>query len=154
MDILYGYIQFRKIRNQMTKPIKIQNEIKASLDNVWKAYTQPQHIVNWNFASDDWHCPQAEVELKPGGTYKARMEAKDGSFGFDFTAKFDSIEPQEKIVYHLEDGRKVETLFEKKEESIRITTHFEPENENPVQMQQEGWQAILNNFKNYVEGLH
>jgi uncharacterized protein YndB with AHSA1/START domain len=137
----------------MTNPIKIQNEIHASLENAWNAYTQPQHIVNWNFASDDWHCPQAEVELKPGGTYKARMEAKDGSFGFDFIATFDYIEPQNKIQYHLDDGRKVETIWETKEDSVIITTYFEPENQNPIEMQQEGWQAILNNYKKYVEGL-
>ena len=131
--------------------IKIENTINASKSNVWKAYTEPKHIVNWNFASDDWCCPNAETDLKVGGKYLARMEAKDGSFGFDFEAVFDEIQPEEKLVYTIADGRKVSTTFQGDNDKTHIVTEFEAENHNPVEMQRDGWQAILNHFKDYVE---
>lgn len=134
-----------------TKTIIIDTVVKNSLSNTWNAYTEPQHIVNWNFASDDWHCPKAENDLKVGGTYYARMEAKDGSFGFDFKAIYNLVNPQQKLSYTLEDGRKVTTLFEPMDHAIKVTTTFEAENQNPIDMQKAGWQAILNNFKHYTE---
>lgn len=135
------------------KTITISTTAKASLQTVWNAYTQPEHITQWNFASDYWHCPNASVELKEGGKYIARMEAKDGSYGFDFSARFDEIIPFQKIVYTLDDNRKVSTLFEQIGDKIIITTHFDAENSNPIDMQQAGWQAILNNFKRYTENI-
>src|SRR5690606_13331869 len=126
-------------------------DIHSSVEKVWSAYNQPEHITKWNQASDDWHCPKAETDLKPGGKYKARMEARDGSFGFDFEAVYDEIIPESKIAYTIADGRKVETLFENRGGSTGVTTIFEAENRNPAEMQRDGWWAILNNFKNYVE---
>jgi uncharacterized protein YndB with AHSA1/START domain len=131
--------------------IKIENYIKAPVHRVWDAYNNPDEITKWNQASEDWHCPKAEVDLNPGGKYKTRMEAKDGSFGFDFEAVYDEIVPQAKVAYTIADGRKVETVFENLDGSTKITTEFEAENQNPVEMQRGGWQSILNNFKNYVE---
>lgn len=132
--------------------ITIEAMVAQSPEIVWEQYTNPQHIVNWNFASDDWHCPRAENNPTVGGTYFSRMEAKDGSFGFDFKAVYDAVIPNEKLVYTLEDGRKVTTLFEKAGHTTKVTTVFEAENQNPVDLQKAGWQAILNNFKSYVEG--
>lgn len=131
--------------------ITIETTINADADKVWEFYTQPKHITKWNFASDDWHCPKAENDMKIGGTYSAQMEAKDGSFGFDFKAIYDEITPFEKIVYTIEDGRKVITTFEDLNGKTNVSTIFEAENQNPVDMQKAGWQAILNNFKRYVE---
>lgn len=131
--------------------ITIETTINADTDKVWRYYTQPEHITKWNFASDDWHCPKAENNMKIGGLYFARMEAKDGSFGFDLKAVYDEVLPFEKIVYTMEDGRKVITTFENSNDKTKVTTIFEAENQNPVDMQKAGWQAILNNFKRYVE---
>lgn len=131
--------------------ISIKAEAKAGIEKVWDFYTKPEHIVNWNFASDDWHCPRAENDLRVGGTYSARMEAKDGSFGFDFSAIYDDVVENEKIVYTMEDGRKVETEFQDSGDSTTVTTKFEAESENPIEMQREGWQSILDNFKKYTE---
>lgn len=131
--------------------ITIETTINTDTKKVWDSYTQPEHITKWNFASDDWHCPKAENDMKTGGIYSARMEAKDGSFGFDFKAVYDEIIPFEKIAYTIEDGRKVIIVFEKANDKTKVTTIFEAENQNPVDMQKAGWQAILNNFKRYTE---
>lgn len=133
--------------------ITIKAIIQSDLKTVWEAYTQPKHIVHWNFASPDWHCPHAENTLEIGGTYSARMEAKDGSFGFDFKAIYTDITPLSSLTYRLEDGRIVTTTFSKEQSGIKVTTTFDPENQNPVDMQRDGWQAILNQFKYYVEQL-
>ncbi len=132
--------------------ITIEATVNQSPEIVWDQYTNPKHIVNWNFASDDWHCPKAENNPTVGGTYFSRMEAKDGSFGFDFRAVYKEVIPNEKLVYTLEDGRKVTTSFKKEDNTTKVTTVFEAENQNPVDMQKAGWHAILNNFKTYVEG--
>lgn len=134
-----------------TKKITVNTLIGRDRDQVWQAYTRPEHIVNWNFATTDWHCPKVESDLRVGGTYLARMEARDGALGFDFKAVFDDIVPQEKIVYTLEDGRKVSTVFEAVDGGTQVTTVFEAEDQNPVDMQKAGWQAILNHFKAYTE---
>lgn len=107
--------------------------------------------MNWNFAGDDWHCPSAEVDLKQGGKFSSRMEAKDGSFGFDFWGIYDEIIPQEKIKYTMGDGRKAVVRFTEVNGNTLVEIDFEPENMNPEEMQQEGWQAILNHFKEYAE---
>jgi uncharacterized protein YndB with AHSA1/START domain len=134
-----------------TIKIKVEAEVRADLEKVWKFYTQGEHIVNWNFASDDWCCPSAHVELKSGGKYHARMEAKDGSFGFDFEAIIDDVIPYEKLSYTMLDDRKAEILLSKTDHGAYISVEFEAENENPIEMQKAGWQTILNSFKHYVE---
>lgn len=142
-----------KINIENMGKIKIQTTIGAPLDKVWKAWTTPEHITKWNFASEDWHCPRVENDMQVGGKYKARMEAKDGSFGFDFEATYDEIVDRKKIVYTIADGRKVDTQFREISGQTSISTEFDPENQNPMEMQQQGWQAILDNFKKYVENL-
>ncbi|MEP0005750.1 MAG: SRPBCC family protein [Balneola sp.] len=134
-----------------TTKITIDSIISATPEKIWSYWTEPDHIIKWNFASNDWCCPSAENDLVVGGKYKARMEAKDGSFGFDFEAVYDEIIDHEKITYTLADSRKVTTTFEKLEGTTKVTTVFDAESENPIEMQRDGWQAILNNFKKYVE---
>ena len=134
-----------------TTKITVETIIAADSKKVWGFWTNPEHITKWNFASDDWHCPTAENDLKVGGKLRSRMEAKDGSFGFDFEAIYDEIIDQKKITYTMTDGRKATTDFENLDGKTKVTTTFDAENENPVEMQKEGWQAILNNFKKYVE---
>ena len=131
--------------------ITIEALIAADIEKVWDYYNTPKHITNWNFASDDWHCPKAENDMKIGGIYNARMEAKDGSFGFDFKAIYDEIIPMAKVAYTLGDERKVVTTFEKQGIQTKVTTVFDAEGMNPIDMQKAGWQAILNNFKRYTE---
>jgi uncharacterized protein YndB with AHSA1/START domain len=125
--------------------------VNAPVKKVWEFWTKPEHIVNWNHASDDWHTPKAKNDLRKEGKFCWRMEAKDGSAGFDFEGTFDEIQPLKRILYTLDDGRKVTIAFEDKGSSTTVTEVFEAENENPVKLQQDGWQAILNNFKKYAE---
>lgn len=131
--------------------IKIEATIAAPLQKVWTFWTKPEHITKWNFASDDWQCPKAVNDLKVGGKYSARMEAKDGSFGFDFEAIYDEVVDQKKITYTMGDGRKASTDFEKVGDKTKVTTVFDAEKLNSEEMQKNGWQAILNNFKKYAE---
>lgn len=134
-----------------TTKITIEATIAATPEKVWKYWTLPEHITKWNFASDDWCCPRATNDLKVGGTYSARMEAKDGSFGFDFDVVYDVVINQQKIAYTMGDGRQASTSFENINGQTKVTTVFDPESQNPVEMQQQGWQMILNNFKKYCE---
>ena len=131
--------------------IAVEATVTAAPEKAWKFWTKPEHITKWNFASGDWHCPHAENDLRVGGKLKSRMEARDGSVGFDFEATYDEIVSQKKITYTMADGRKATTNFEGVGSSTRITTVFEAENENSVEMQKGGWQAILDNFKKYIE---
>lgn len=131
--------------------ITIEAHIEANIQKVWDCYTQPEHITQWNFANDDWHCPSAENDLRVGGKYRARMEAKDGSWGFDFEAIYDSITPLESISYTMPDQRNVQVIFQAEKDSCKVTTIFEAETENSIELQRTGWQAILNNFKKHVE---
>ncbi len=131
--------------------IKIEAVISAELLKVWLYWTSPEHITNWNFAVPDWGCPRATNDLKPGGKYFARMEARDGSFGFDFEAVYDEVEEFNRLVYTLSDGRKVRTKFEQAGTATKVTTIFDAEIQNPAETQKKGWQAILDNFKRYVE---
>ena len=131
--------------------IEIESIISAKNEKVWSYWTNPDHITKWNFASDDWQCPHATNDLKVGGKYTARMEAKDGSFGFDFEATYDEIDELKALVYTMADGRKVVTTFEPINEGTKVKTIFDAESENSVEMQKNGWQAILNNFKDYTE---
>jgi uncharacterized protein YndB with AHSA1/START domain len=134
-----------------TSKITIDTTISATPEKVWNCWTQPNHITHWNFASDDWSCPSAENDLTVGGKYKARMEAKDGSFGFDFEAVYDKVEHLKTLSYTMGDGRAATTTFEETNGSTKVTTTFDAETENSIEMQRDGWQAILNNFKKYVE---
>ncbi len=134
-----------------SEKITVSSTIQAPVEKVWEYYTRAEHITKWNFASDDWHCPHAENDLRKGGVYKARMEAKDGSFGFDFEAVYDEIIEKKKIAYTMGDGRTCITEMEPSGNATRVTTTFDAETINPIEMQKNGWQMILDNFKNYVE---
>ena len=127
--------------------IAIQATINANSKKTWEYYTSPEHIVNWNFASDDWECPSATNDMQVGGKYSARMQAKDGSFGFDFEATYNAISEGKSFTYTIPDGRVVDVIFEPDGDNTRIDIRFDAEKMNPVEMQQNGWQAILNNFK-------
>lgn len=134
-----------------TEKITIKANVNADADKAWQYYTQPEHITKWNFASDDWQCPWAENDMKPGGKYIARMEAKDGSMGFDFEAVYDAVNPGESFTYTMPDGRRVDVTFTENNNSTDVTVVFDPENIHPVEFQQAGWQAILDNYKKYTE---
>ncbi|WP_274427342.1 SRPBCC family protein [Chelativorans sp. YIM 93263] len=132
--------------------ITVATTIAAPVERVWEAYTTPAEITQWNFASDDWCCPSAEADLRVGGAYKARMEAKDGSFGFDFDAVYEEVEPYKAITLAMNDGRKARTTFEDAGEGTNVAITFDAETQNSIEMQRDGWQAILNNFGSYVQG--
>lgn len=131
--------------------ITVQTTVNAPIDKVWESWTTPQHITKWNNASPDWHTPIAENDLRTGGKFRSRMEAKDGSFGFDFEGVYDAVEINRLISYTMADGRTVNIVFTAKGNQTDIVEIFDAENENPIEMQQGGWQSILNNFKKYVE---
>jgi uncharacterized protein YndB with AHSA1/START domain len=131
--------------------ITVEANIAAVTEKVWEYYTQPEHITKWNFAADDWHCPEAENDMRVGGKYRARMEARDGSFGFDFEATYNEVKEGESFTYTMPDGRIVTVTFEPDGDQTHVEVVFDPESQNPVEMQKEGWQAILNNFKKYAE---
>jgi uncharacterized protein YndB with AHSA1/START domain len=133
--------------------ITIQATIKSDMQKVWDYWNKPEHITHWAFASDDWECPNATNDPVTGGKFLTRMAAKDGSFAFDLTGTYTEVVPNQTIKYVMdgEDQRGVEIYFSETEEGVRIIETFDPEAENPREMQQAGWQAILNNFKNYVE---
>ncbi len=138
----------------MEQPITINATIHNRVETVWNAYNSAEDIMQWNQASDDWHCTSSVNDLRVGGKFKNRMEAKDGSFGFDFEGTYTNLEPFRKIAYTMSDGRQVEVLFKDKGNTTEMTVHFEPESENPLDMQRDGWQAILHNFKAYVERVY
>lgn len=125
--------------------------IDAPIEKVWTMWNTPQHIMQWNAASDDWHTPHAENDFQVGGKSLARMEAKDGSFGFDFEWTYTKIDENESLHYTLADDRRVEVDFQTSGNGVLLTERFEPESTNSLELQQSGWQAILNNFKKYVE---
>lgn len=131
--------------------ITVNATIIAPIEKVWEHWTNPKHIMQWNNASDDWHTPKAENDLQVGGKFQSRMEAKDGSMGFDFIGVYTIVEPYIHIAYTLEDGRLVDIYFKEKNGSTEINESFDAENENSVELQQVGWQSILNNFKKYTE---
>lgn len=130
--------------------IKVQATISADKQKVWDYYTKPEHITKWNFASDDWCCPSASNDLKVGGQYLARMEAKDGSFGFDFDATYTEINEGKSFSYVF-GGRYATLEFNEQEEQTEVSITFDPETENSIELQRQGWQAILDNFKKYTE---
>jgi uncharacterized protein YndB with AHSA1/START domain len=131
--------------------VTIEAIIMAEPSKVWDYYTNPKHIVGWNFADASWHCPAAENDLSFGGRYFARMEAKDGSFGFDFEARYTKVNIGESFSYSLLDGRNVDFRIEDLGTNSKIVIEFDAEKENSIELQKQGWQAILNNFKSYTE---
>jgi uncharacterized protein YndB with AHSA1/START domain len=133
--------------------INIEALIQADINLVWDCYTQPAHITKWNFASDDWHCPLAENDLCVGGKYHVRMEAKDGSFGFDLEAIYKSMDLGKGFVYVMSDNRMVTISLTPHGDNTQVIIEFEAENVNSAELQRAGWQAILNNFKKHVETI-
>ncbi len=131
--------------------IKIEAHINVRVESIWNAYNSAEDIMQWNHASDDWHCTSSINDLRIGGKFKNRMEAKDGSMGFDFEGTYTNLEPFKKIAYVMPDGRHVSINFESKKSATDIIVILDAESENPIGMQRDGWQAILNNFKSYVE---
>jgi uncharacterized protein YndB with AHSA1/START domain len=131
--------------------ITVEAMIDAPLQKVWDCWTKPEHIIHWNFASGDWHAPAAENDLRPGGKFVFRMEAKDGSMGFDFSGIYDAVKLNETIECSLGDGRKMKVEFVAGDNTTKVSESFDAENENPVELQRAGWQAILDNFKKYTE---
>lgn len=131
--------------------IIVSVKVNASLTKVWDCWTNPESITNWNFASNEWHCPKATNDLVVGGKFAYTMASKDGSLSFDFEGVYDEIITHRKIVYHIIDGRKVEILFDSEDDNITITEIFEAETMNTKELQEAGWQAILNNFKSVAE---
>ncbi|MEH7417471.1 SRPBCC family protein [Neobacillus drentensis] len=133
------------------KKITVETTVQAPVETVWKLWTEPVHITKWNTASDDWHTPFAENDLREGGKFVSRMEAKDGSFGFDLGGIYDEVKLHEVIAYTLGDGRKVKITFKGHENETEVIESFDAETTNPIELQQQGWQAILDNFKKYAE---
>ena len=134
--------------------ITVESTINAPVEKVWEYWTKPEHITKWNNASDDWHSPRAENDLRVGGKFMARMEAKDGSMGFDFSGVYDAVTDHEYIEYTMGDGRKVTVNFSGEGNTTKVVESFEAEDTNAVEMQKGGWQSILDNFKKYTESLN
>lgn len=135
----------------MAKMITIKATTQSPIEKVWKAWNDPAHVIQWNSPSPDWHTPRAENDFTEKGKFNYRMEAKDGSFGFDYSGAYDEIVPLQKIRFHLDDNRQVEVEFESTASGVNIVEKFEPETENPEDFQQAGWQAILDSFVKYVD---
>ncbi len=132
--------------------ITVENTVDAPVKKVWECWTKPEEIMKWNSASEDWHTPRAENDLRTGGRFSSRMEARDGSMGFDFYGIYDAVRENEYIEYTMGDGRKVNISFiPVNENATRVVENFEAENTNSLEMQKNGWQSILDNFKKYVE---
>lgn len=140
------------MENTFTK-ITVTASVNAPVEKVWQSWSAPEHIMQWCSASPEWHVPRAENDLRNGGKFLTRMEAKDGSMGFDFEGIYSEVETNKKIAYGMSDGRKVEITFEAKGDTTSVTETFDAETQNPIEMQRGGWQAILDNFKNYTESI-
>jgi uncharacterized protein YndB with AHSA1/START domain len=130
--------------------ITVETKIEAPISEVWRAYTTPEDIKKWNAASDDWHTTEASVDLRDGGAFSSRMEAKDGSFGFDFAGTYTKVKPNELIEYSFGDRNAIVEFLDGKD-AVTVRVIFDAESENPADMQRSGWQAILDNFKKHVE---
>ncbi len=135
----------------MREQITVDTIVNAPAEKAWEFFTRPDHIVRWNNASPDWYTPTATNDLRVGGEFDYRMEAKDGSAGFNLKGTYTEVMPSEKISYTLEDGRNVEVFFTQQVTGTRIIETFEAENQNPLEMQRSGWQAILDNLKADIE---
>lgn len=131
--------------------ITVENTVNAPVEKVWQFWTSPEHITKWNSASPDWHTPWAENDLRTGGAFKSRMEARDGSFGFEFGGVYDEVTTHERLRYTMGDGRQVDVQFTADGNSTKVVESFDAENQHSHEMQKSGWQAILDNFKKYTE---
>jgi uncharacterized protein YndB with AHSA1/START domain len=131
--------------------ITVAATVNAPVAKVWESWYKPEHITKWCSPSPDWHTPRAENDLRAGGKFLSRMEAKDGSFGFDFAGVYDEVKTNELMTYTMSDGRKVKITFEADGDTTKVTETFDPEDINPIEMQRGGWQAILDSFKKYTE---
>jgi uncharacterized protein YndB with AHSA1/START domain len=136
----------------MTQPIRIEARVPVAPEVAWAAFSAPEAITQWNQASPDWHCPSARVDLRPGGKLIARMEARDGSFGFDYEGTYEEVDAPRALALRLDDGRLARTTFEAVPGGTRVVTLFDPEATNPAEMQRAGWQAILDSYAAYVAG--
>lgn len=130
----------------MPDPITVETQVNAPPETAWQIFTDPDAITRWNFASPEWRCPRAEVDLRPGGRHVARMEARDGSVGFDFEGTYEEVEEPHAITLRLDDGRRARTTFTPVDTGTRVRTVFDPEATHPTDMQRDGWQAILDNY--------
>ena len=139
------------METQNKEVITVETAVNAPIEKVWEYFSMPKHIMQWNNASDDWFTPKAENDFKEGGSFNYRMEAKDGSMGFDFYATYDKIVPNEYIEYTLGDGRNVKIEFAPEADRTKVTESFEAETFNSADLQKTGWQSILDNFKKYTE---
>ena len=139
------------METQKRTMLTVESTINAPVEKVWEFWTKPEHITKWANASDDWHTPRAENDVRVGGSFNSRMEAKDGSMGFDFTGIYDAVRLNEYIEYTMGDGRKAKITFREKGNETKVIESFEAEDTNSLEMQQGGWQAILDNFKKYSE---
>ncbi len=135
----------------MNNPITVQTIVNAPIERVWEYWNKPEHITGWAFASDDWEAPAADNDLRVGGKFKTTMAAKDKSESFDFTGAYTAVKEHELIEYDMDDGRHVKVEFKDTPDGVRVTETFDPEEDNPEEMQRGGWQAILDNFKRYAE---
>lgn len=133
--------------------IKVEVTVKTTPEKAWTAFTNPQHVTEWNFASDDWHSPKAENDLKPGGRFVYRMESKDGAMGFDFGGTFEKVNVNELLSYKMDDGRMAEITFTQDGDSVHVVEIFDPETENSHELQKTGWQLILDNYKKHAESI-
>ena len=131
--------------------ITVSATINAGVEKVWEFWTNPEHITQWAFASDDWHAPYADNDARAGGKFKTTMAAKDGSFSFDFEGVYSNVKEYALIEYAMADGRTVKIEFSGDDNTTEVVEEFVPESQNPIEMQRGGWQAILDNFKKYVE---
>ena len=131
--------------------ITVDTLARTDLQTAWTTYSNPDDITRWNNASPDWHSPRCEVDLREGGRFNTRMEAKDGSMGFDFEGTYTKVVPQQLIEYRMGDGREVTVRFDEEPDGTRVRVDFDAESENPAEMQREGWQAILDSFGRYAE---
>lgn len=131
--------------------ITVETEVPVAPNRAWELYTNPDDVMQWNFAIDDWHCPAASIDLRVGGTHNARMEAKNGSFGFDFAGTYTEVDEPHSLTLVLGDGRQSRTTFRASAEGAVVETIFDAESENPIEMQRDGWQAILNNYRKHAE---
>ena len=133
--------------------IEVTIDVNTEIKHVWESWVLPEHVVKWNFATDDWFCPSATIDFRVGGSFSYRMEAKDKSFGFDYSGKFTIISPEKELHYTLDDGRKVIVMFKGNGDSTTLLELFEPDPDNSRDLQEQGWKAILENFKKYTETL-
>lgn len=132
--------------------ITVRTTVNAPLDRVWRCWTEPEHVTQWCFASADWEAPTARNDLRPGGTFMTRMQAKDKSFGFDFGGTYTKVQPMTRIEYDMGDARHVSVSFAETAAGVEVVETFDAEKENPDEKQRAGWQAILDNFKKHAEG--